>query len=98
MSPMKGKTILQARGLVERFGRVVALEGADFDLLPGEILAVVGDNGAGKSTLIQVLAGAITPNSGKFKWRTSLSISGRLSRRAGRALRPSSKIWPYHPR
>jgi fructose transport system ATP-binding protein len=57
--------ILQARGLVKRFGRVVALDGADFDLLPGEILGVIGDNGAGKSTLIKILTGAITPDHGQ---------------------------------
>jgi len=44
--------LLTARGLVKRYGRVVALDHADFDLLPNEILAVIGDNGAGKSTLI----------------------------------------------
>jgi fructose transport system ATP-binding protein len=43
--------ILTARGLVKRFGRITALDHADFDLLPGEILGVIGDNGAGKSTL-----------------------------------------------
>ncbi|MDG2407232.1 MAG: sugar ABC transporter ATP-binding protein, partial [Paracoccaceae bacterium] len=37
--------ILQAKGLIKHFGRVTALDGADFDLLPGEILAVIGDNG-----------------------------------------------------
>ena len=45
--------VLQARGLIKRYGHVTALDGADFDLLPGEILAVIGDNGAGKSTLDQ---------------------------------------------
>jgi fructose transport system ATP-binding protein len=44
---------------------VVALDHADFDLRPHEILGVIGDNGAGKSTLIKVLAGAITPDSGQ---------------------------------
>jgi fructose transport system ATP-binding protein len=58
------KTVLQARGLVKRYGRVTALDHADFDLFPGEILAVIGDNGAGKSTLIKALTGAITPDSG----------------------------------
>ncbi len=57
--------VLQARGLVKHFGRVVALDHADFDLMPNEILAVIGDNGAGKSTLIKVLAGAITPDAGQ---------------------------------
>ena len=41
--------IMQARGLVKRYGRVTALDHADFDLYPGEILAVIGDNGAGKA-------------------------------------------------
>ena len=49
--------IVQARGLIKRYGRVVALDNADFDLLPGEILAVIGDNGAGKSSLIRALSG-----------------------------------------
>jgi fructose transport system ATP-binding protein len=57
--------ILQARGLVKRFGRVTALDHADFDLYPGEILAVIGDNGAGKSTLIKALTGAIAPDHGE---------------------------------
>jgi fructose transport system ATP-binding protein len=59
--------ILQARGLVKRYGRVVALDRADFDLLPGEILAVIGDNGAGKSSLIRALSGALTPDAGEIR-------------------------------
>ncbi len=60
-----GEAILQARGLIKRFGRVTALAGTDFDLFNGEILAVIGDNGAGKSSLIKVLAGAYKPDSGR---------------------------------
>ncbi|WP_309083695.1 ATP-binding cassette domain-containing protein [Chelativorans sp.] len=59
--------VLTARGLVKRFGRVVALNGADFDLYPGEILAVIGDNGAGKSTLIKAISGAIRPDEGEIR-------------------------------
>jgi fructose transport system ATP-binding protein len=58
--------ILQARGLTKRFGRVTALDNADFDLYPGEILAVIGDNGAGKSTLIKAITGAIAPDHGEI--------------------------------
>ncbi len=60
-----GQPVLQARGLVKRYGRVVALDHADFDLMGNEILAVIGDNGAGKSSLIKVLAGAVTPDAGQ---------------------------------
>jgi fructose transport system ATP-binding protein len=56
--------ILKARGLSKRYGKVTALDNCDFDLMPGEILAVIGDNGAGKSSLIKALSGAITPDSG----------------------------------
>ena len=59
--------ILQARGLVKRYGRVVALDNADFDLMPGEILAVIGDNGAGKSSLIRALSGALTLDAGEIR-------------------------------
>ncbi len=59
--------ILQARGLVKQYGRVIALDRADFDLLPHEILAVIGDNGAGKSTLIKALSGAVVPDEGEIR-------------------------------
>jgi fructose transport system ATP-binding protein len=59
--------ILEARGLVKRYGHVVALNGADFELYPGEITAIIGDNGAGKSTLIKALSGAIQPDDGEIR-------------------------------
>ena len=52
------KIVMQAKGLVKRYGQVTALDGADFELRAGEILAVIGDNGAGKSSLIKCLSGA----------------------------------------
>ena len=52
---MSTTPLLEARGLVKRYGHVTALAGSDFELLPGEILAVIGDNGAGKSSLIKAL-------------------------------------------
>lgn len=59
--------VLQARKLVKHFGKVTALNGADFDLMPGEILAVIGDNGAGKSVMIKALSGALQVESGEMK-------------------------------
>ena len=59
--------ILEAHGLVKKYGQVVALNGAEFELYPGEILAIIGDNGAGKSTLIKALSGALQPDEGEIK-------------------------------
>jgi fructose transport system ATP-binding protein len=58
---------MEARGLVKRYGQVTALDGADFELRAGEILAVIGDNGAGKSSLIKALSGATIPDEGEIK-------------------------------
>ena len=63
----KREPLLTARGLVKRYGRVTALDHADFDLYPGEILAVIGDNGAGKSSLIKAICGAVLPDEGEIK-------------------------------
>ncbi|WP_378952852.1 ATP-binding cassette domain-containing protein [Mesorhizobium sp. ANAO-SY3R2] len=64
---MSTEPLLTARGLVKRYGRVTALDYADFDLYPGEILAVIGDNGAGKSSLIKAISGAILPDEGEIR-------------------------------
>jgi fructose transport system ATP-binding protein len=58
--------VMQAKGLVKRYGQVTALDGADFELRAGEILAVIGDNGAGKSSLIKCLSGATIPDEGEI--------------------------------
>jgi fructose transport system ATP-binding protein len=57
--------VLQGRGLIRTFGKVVGLDGVDFELYPGEVLAIIGDNGAGKSTLIKGLTGAMALDSGE---------------------------------
>ncbi len=58
--------IMQAKGIVKRYGQVTALDGTDFELRAGEILAVIGDNGAGKSSLIKALSGATVPDEGEL--------------------------------
>jgi fructose transport system ATP-binding protein len=58
--------VLEAHGIVKRFGRVTALNGVDFEAYPREIVALIGDNGAGKSTLIKILSGAIQPDEGNI--------------------------------
>jgi len=60
------RIVMQATGLVKRYGQVTALDGADFELRAGEILAVIGDNGAGKSSLIKALSGATIPDEGQI--------------------------------
>lgn len=67
MNTQQQNPILTGRGLVKRYGRVTALDHADFDLYPGEILAVIGDNGAGKSTMIKAISGAVIPDEGKIE-------------------------------
>lgn len=63
---MSETPIYEARGIVRRFGAVQALAGADFDVRPGEVSALIGDNGAGKSTLVRILSGADVPDGGEI--------------------------------
>jgi ribose transport system ATP-binding protein len=61
--------LLRMTGIVKRFPGVVALDGVDLDVRPGEVHCLLGQNGAGKSTLIKVLAGAHQPDEGTIEWQ-----------------------------
>jgi ribose transport system ATP-binding protein len=56
----------RARGISKQFGATRALDGVDFDVMPGEIHAMVGENGAGKSTLVRILGGVHRPDAGEI--------------------------------
>lgn len=58
--------LVEARQIVKRFGGIEALRGADFQVFPREIVALMGDNGAGKSTLARTLCGVYPPTEGRI--------------------------------
>ncbi|HIC79389.1 MAG TPA: sugar ABC transporter ATP-binding protein, partial [Kiloniellaceae bacterium] len=64
---MSLKPVMTGRGLTKRYGRVTAMDRADFELFPGEVLAIIGDNGAGKSTLVKALCGAVQVDEGEIR-------------------------------
>ncbi|HYN88839.1 MAG TPA: ATP-binding cassette domain-containing protein, partial [Ardenticatenaceae bacterium] len=66
---MSAAPIVAMRGIVKHFGRVVALDGVDLTVMPGEVHAVVGENGAGKSTLMHILSGMVQPDAGRIEVR-----------------------------
>jgi simple sugar transport system ATP-binding protein len=68
--------LFEARGLIKRYGHVVALGGADFTLNEGEVVALIGDNGAGKSTLVKCMSGVESPDEGELVLRgTRITMS-----------------------
>ena len=58
------KPVLEVKGLVKHYPGAKALDGVDFDVLPGEVHCLLGPNGAGKSTLIKCVSGAVAPTEG----------------------------------
>lgn len=58
--------IIRLENITKNFPGVVALDGINLDIYPGEIHAIIGENGAGKSTLMNLLAGELQPDAGKI--------------------------------
>jgi simple sugar transport system ATP-binding protein len=67
LSQPSGTPLLEARGIVKRYGHVQALDEASFTVFPAEVVALIGDNGAGKSTLVKCLSGVIRPDAGELR-------------------------------
>lgn len=69
-----GRKVLDARGLVKRFGATPVVNGVDLRLEAGDRIGIVGPNGAGKSTLLDLLAGRLTPDAGVVEWGETAAI------------------------
>ncbi|MDR2106278.1 MAG: ABC transporter ATP-binding protein [Coriobacteriales bacterium] len=78
-------SVLEARGIRKRFGRVQALDGVDLNVDAGEVFGFIGPNGAGKSTAIRVLLGIIRANEGTARifgqdvWKDAVAIHRRIA-------------------
>ncbi len=79
---MTGESALHCRGLVKRYGDLVAVDGLDLEIRSGEVFGLLGPNGAGKTTTIEILEGLNTPDSGEVT-----VLGQRWGRGADRALR-----------
>lgn len=66
--PAAGQPLLEAKGISKAFGHVQALDNVDFELYPGEVVALIGDNGAGKSTLVKILSGIYRKDAGQISY------------------------------
>jgi branched-chain amino acid transport system ATP-binding protein len=91
---MATEPLLEARGLVKRFGGLTATDNLDLAVEPGEIHAVIGPNGAGKTTLIAQLSGELRPNAGTIRFAgedvTALSTPARSQRGLARSFQITS--------
>jgi ABC-2 type transport system ATP-binding protein len=92
---MGGSTVIDATGVVKRFGHVVALDGLDLQVRPGEVHGYLGPNGAGKTTTIRVLLGLLRTDAGQVRlldadpWRDAVELHRRLAYVPG-----DVELWP----
>ena len=90
---------ISARSVSKRFGATQALHDVGFDVVPGEVHALIGENGAGKSTLVRILSGTQQPDHG------TLAIEGHrirfsllpVSHNSARQLRTGTRARTPHP-
>jgi ABC-type branched-subunit amino acid transport system ATPase component/predicted MFS family arabinose efflux permease len=98
-APARASTgaVLSARGLYQRFGGVVAVDGVDLDLYDGEILGLLGPNGAGKTTVFELLSGERRLEQGRVTLGDVDISSWPAYRRAAHGIGRSfqaARLWP----
>jgi ABC-2 type transport system ATP-binding protein len=81
-SPVATDAVISVRGLVKRYGDLVAVAGIDFDVRRGEVFGLLGPNGAGKTTTVEILEGLRTPDDGEVR------VLGEDVRRTADAIKP----------
>lgn len=64
---MNTQAVVEARGLTRRFEDLIAVDGLDLTVYPGEVLGILGHNGAGKTTTVRLLNGVLTPSEGSAR-------------------------------
>jgi ABC-2 type transport system ATP-binding protein len=74
--------VLEFSGLVRRYGDVVALDDASFDVRPGQMVGFVGPNGAGKTTAMRIALGVLSADAGEVRWR-GRPVDAEMRRRFG---------------
>ena len=88
------EALLAVRGLIKRFGGLLASDSIDLDVVPGETHAIIGPNGAGKTTLIGQLAGDLRPDGGSIRFAdqdvTRLDTPHRARRGLARSFQVTS--------
>ncbi|WP_315832052.1 ABC transporter ATP-binding protein [Bradyrhizobium prioriisuperbiae] len=89
--------LLQVKGLVKRFGGLIATNYLDLDVWPGETLALIGPNGAGKTSLISQLQGDLTPDGGTIRFAGREITREPAHRRARMGLARSFQITSVFP-
>src|SRR3954466_15535365 len=83
-----GDPTLSMRGITKHYDAIAALSDVSFDVLPGEVHALLGENGAGKSTLMNVASGATAPDAGEivFERETVENLTPALAQDLGIAI------------
>ncbi len=92
------RALLEARGLVKRFGGIAATDDVDLTIEAGEVHALIGPNGAGKTTLVHQLAGSLRSDSGSIAFEGRDISRTSLHQRALRGLARSYQITNVFPK
>ncbi|MBW8854357.1 MAG: sugar ABC transporter ATP-binding protein, partial [Bradyrhizobium sp.] len=71
MTNAQATPVLELTGIGKEFGAIRALHDVDMQVLPGEVVGLMGDNGAGKSTLVKIIAGNFRPSHGEIRFAGS---------------------------